>query len=731
MLTENDMSGLLSAEHISVGNHRLIDILIANRGHTYLDALALHRFEQSHVGHDRGNHRIILQTATFLQILPTDIQDIIPVYFHAVLIHGNTPVSISVKRKSAIQILLPDKSLQILDMCRSTSHIDVGTVRLIANHICFGTKRIKHTLCNIKRTSVGTIQPHASSCSDYLDKEYDASLSEKKVFNNQNLTREFLANIYTNLPDGLAPLSDDQFTGASRDCMTDNAVTCWGLHYYTKIGSDGYTAGDHPLLGFWNTDLYGIRKCNMFLKNAKASVVGNTEKDGDDNRLYDRYCAEARLLRAIFHFDLICWFGAAPVIAEDESGEPIIFDLSDPSAMNMFRTPAAEALEWVADQCDQIKNQLPFRYSDEASNWGRVNGAAAYALKARALLYRASKLNNPDGNTAYWANAAQAAADFITQNNKQSYPYRLYNTGNPENDYYECFTTNPVYNNEIILARSVWNTNQVEKVFLPVGFTGSFSGNGRTNPTQNLVDAYEMSNGKRIDENGSTYDAANPYKDRDPRLAQTIFYQGMMWGRADKEERRAIDVRYNSDADKGVDYTSAMGGTYTGYYLKKFVNNISCKEPATYPHAWMIFRYGEILLNAAEAYNEAEGPAKAYSYINEVRARAGMPAYADMSQSELRERIRNERRIELAFEDHRFFDVRRWKLYDNVTSTGETGKPRYNQLLNLYGVKVTGNADTPSYTFGLAETVNSRTFVNPKIYYFFFFKQKTAYELGQ
>ena len=93
----------------------------------------------------------------------------------------------------------------------------------------------------------------------------------------------------------------------------------------------------------------------MFLKNAKASVVGNTEKDGDDNRLYDRYCAEARLLRAIFHFDLICWFGAAPVIAEDESGEPIIFDLSDPSAMNMFRTPAAEALEWVADQCDQIK----------------------------------------------------------------------------------------------------------------------------------------------------------------------------------------------------------------------------------------------------------------------------------------------------------------------------------------------------------------------------------------
>ena len=94
MLTKNDMSGLLSAEHISVSNHRLIDILIANRGHTYLNALPLHCFEQSHVGHNRGNHRIILQTATFLQILPADIQDIIPMHFHTILIHGNTPIRI-------------------------------------------------------------------------------------------------------------------------------------------------------------------------------------------------------------------------------------------------------------------------------------------------------------------------------------------------------------------------------------------------------------------------------------------------------------------------------------------------------------------------------------------------------------------------------------------------------------------------------------------------------------
>lgn len=557
-----------------------------------------------------------------------------------------------------------------------------------------------------------------ASCSDFLDKEYDASLSETKVFNNPNLTREFLANIYTNLPDGLAPLNDSQFTGASRDCMTDNAVTYWGLHYYTKIGSDGYTAADHPLLGFWNNNTAGIRKCNVFLKNARSSVVGNSEKAGDDHKLFDRYRAEATLLRAIFHFDLIGWFGAVPIIGEDQAGTPIVFDLSDPNAMNMERTNAAQALEWVAAQCDAVKNLLPFRYSNETSNWGRMNGATAYALKARALLYRASLLNNPSNDKAHWLNAANAAKDFLAKNAEQNTPYLLYNTGNAESDYYTCFTTNPVYNNEIIFARAVWNTNQVERVFLPVGFTGNFSGDGRTNPTQNFVDCYEMINGKRIDEAGSNYNENDPYKNRDPRLAQTVFYQGMIWGRADKEEQRKIDVRYNSETDKGIDYKSSMGGTYTGYYLKKYVNNISSKEPATFPHAWILFRYAEVLLNAAEAINEAEGPTNAYRYINEVRARAGMPPYEGMSQEELRKRIQNERRIELSFEDHRFIDSRRWKLFEGVSASGEASQPRYNQLLNLYGVKVTGTPEAPKYAFELAETVNSRIFISPKSYYF-------------
>ena len=120
--------------------------------------------------------------------------------------------------------------------------------------------------------------------------------------------------------------------------------------------------------------------------------------EGDDNHLYDRYMAEARLLRAIFHFDQASWFGDIPIIGEDENGEPIIFEYTNPEQMNMARTNCADALKWIADECDKIKDVLPFRYAQEELNWGRVNGAAAYALKARALLYRASALHNPNNS---------------------------------------------------------------------------------------------------------------------------------------------------------------------------------------------------------------------------------------------------------------------------------------------------------------------------------------------
>lgn len=160
----------------------------------------------------------------------------------------------------------------------------------------------------------------------------------------------------------------------------------------------------------------------------------------------------------------------------------------------MSRTPCADALKWIADECDAIKDVLPFRYSNETENWGRVNGAAAYALKSRALLYRASALNNPGNDASWWQSAAQAAKDFISKNASQSNPYRLF-TGDKNDvkqNYYQCFIATPHLNNEYILSRSEWTTNEIERYLAPIGFTGSINAIGRTNPTQNLIDSYEM-----------------------------------------------------------------------------------------------------------------------------------------------------------------------------------------------------------------------------------------------
>jgi hypothetical protein len=552
------------------------------------------------------------------------------------------------------------------------------------------------------------------SCEGYLDKEVDLSMSEEQLFSNKENTRGFLANIYVNLPDAFAGYTNGQFLGASRDCMTDNAISYWDVHYYHAVLTDGYSASTHPLLGFWNTDVYGIHKVNQFMKNARVSVIGNVEKAGDDNRLYDRYMAEAKLLRAIFHFDIVCWFGDCPIIAEDAEGVPVVFNLNEPEAMNMERTNAADALKWIADQCDEVKDLLPFRYSNETENWGRVNGATAYALKSRALLYRASALHNKDNNATYWTDAAKAARDFITGNDRQANKYRLYKTDTDDKskNYYECFVANPVYNNEYILSRSTWTTYDIDLFLAPCGFSGNINSTGRTNPTQNLVDCYETIKGLPIDQDPG-YDEDNPYVNRDPRLEQTILHQGSIWGDKQNEEERAVDVSQPG----GIDYQELHGGTLTGYYTKKFLANISFKSPSAPIHACPIFRYAEVLLNAAEAVNEAEGPNAAYVYVNEVRARVGMPAYSGMTKEQLRERIRNERRIELCFEDHRFFDERRWMLFEGQTVNSEKNLPRNQQYYNLYGVTVT-NPDNPKYEYVAAQKHPTRTFISPKNYFF-------------
>jgi starch-binding outer membrane protein, SusD/RagB family len=568
-----------------------------------------------------------------------------------------------------------------------------------------------------------------TGCTDkYLDKEYDTTLSEETVFASTTLTKEYLANLYTFLPDGLGPFSDLQYLNASRDCMTDNATAYWSLIYYNKIRADAYTSSSHPLAeSFWTSYFTGIRRCNIFLKNISSSVISDEVVSGsDDSQLYTRYKAEAKFLRALFHFELVAYFGDAPIL------EDVIYSVDNSDMLNVTRTDAAEVLEWVAAQCDSVKDILPFRYSSEG-NWGRINGAAAYALKSRALLYRASTLHNTESNSDWWQEAADAAKEFIDTNEAYSNPYSIYtytgtlsSTSLPSSivnadqgtlNYMYCFITKPYNNNEVIFARSLWTTYVIDFSFLPFGsFSGAY---GRTNPTQNLVDAYETKNGEFIEED-DTYDDQDPYTNRDPRLEATIFHHGSVWGRPDYGEEATVDVHYNSSTDEGVDYMGSSGGTYTGYYVKKWVNpdlifNTSYLSAPS--HSWIIYRYAEILLNYAEALNEAlSSPSTdVYSAVNKVRTRANMPDLpAGLTKTEMRERIRNERRVEFAFEDHRYFDVRRWKLYYDQTTDPIVTATYRNHIYNLYSANVKISGTKTKYTYSVNSNVSPVSYTTPK-----------------
>jgi len=314
---------------------------------------------------------------------------------------------------------------------------------------------------------------------------------------------------------------------------------------------------------------------------------------------------------------------------------------------------------------------LPLKYTEfsSAKETGRATKGAALALKARVLLYAASPLHNTENDVTLWQNAAKAAKAVIDLNT-----YALASS-------YTAVVNNPSLTPgpELIFERREAASNGFERRNFPIGYEGGGTG---TCPTQNLVDAYEMSNtGLPITDPASRYNPLQPYSFRDPRLRATIIYNGTTW--------KSKQVETFAGGKNGLPITNA---TKTGYYLKKYVIEAINLDPklgavTTREHTWTLFRYGEILLNYAEAMNEAYGPTNASDMgltalqaVNFIRKRAGMPNFsATLSPDAFRTKLRNERRVELAFEDHRFWDTRRWKI-------GEETK-------DIYAINITRNAN--------------------------------------
>ncbi|WP_207512376.1 RagB/SusD family nutrient uptake outer membrane protein [Longitalea luteola] len=465
----------------------------------------------------------------------------------------------------------------------------------------------------------------------YLDKAESGGITDKELFNDYVQTDAFLANIYATGVGAGDWMPVYSFTYAA---ACDEAKCPYTFNYGTINFTSGLISPTNNPIDTWARSYQNIRKANIFLQHIDALPVNDAKQEAGKYRMK----GEALFLRAFFYAELYKRYGAVPLIEKP-------LDIDDD--LQIPRNSEDEVVEFIVSNCDSAAALLPAVHSTE--NLGRATKGAALLLKSRILLYAASLLHNPDNTIGKWQRAADAAKAVIDMN-----VYRL------DDNYKTLFHTRT--SPEVIFQSTV---NQVWRVVSDdwVRHTQPPSqggGWGNLQPLQNMVDEYEMSNGKYITDPTSGYDAANPYVGRDPRFYQSIIYNGCKWAGA------TINTYVGSGVD-GLNYNAAA--TKTGYYVAKLLDENSTLITSYRPgsHYWIFMRYAEALLNYAEAQNEALGAPdqSVYDAVNQIRGRKNVkmpPIPAGLSKEEMRQRIRHERRVELAFETHRFWDLRRWRI---------------------------------------------------------------------
>lgn len=519
---------------------------------------------------------------------------------------------------------------------------------------------------------------------NFLDRRLDTNYTIDQVFNSAGTMRDFGLGIYAYLPAGF-----DRIDGALLASASDEAVHAWPGSAVHRLANGSWSAFNNPD-DQWAANYAGIRKATLFLDRStdyRQIVYRDTITESGKNSYINDVNdigwlrAEAVVLRAYFYFELIKRYGGVPLIQEVLDAE---------SAPMLPRNSYEECVDFIVSQVDEALPALRDSWRGFQSDrfLGRITQGAAMALKARVLLYAASPLNNPAGDDAKWLAAAQAAHEVMALNR-----YSL------ADNYGDLFRA--VDNGEFILERRYEASNDLERSSYPVGFEGA---RGGTNPSQNLVDAYETRNGLPIDEDPD-YNPQQPYEHRDPRLQMTIIVNNSSY------KGRTVELWGG-----GLDGPGKPRASETGYYLKKFVDEgLDLLQNRTSIHNWIYFRYAETLLNYAEAMNEAYGPdavpagftLSAREALNAVRQRPGveMPPVTDADQAAFRNRVRNERRVELAFEEHRFWDVRRWQIAEQAL-----GQP-------IRSVTVTRAGDgTLTYTYP-GQAVQRRVFENKMYLY--------------
>lgn len=505
----------------------------------------------------------------------------------------------------------------------------------------------------------------------YLDYSEIDQYDQNEIYAYMDRAKSILTNIYSYLPSDFngAGLGID---GAMRSSASDDAKDVWEASDIQKF-NDGSWNALVTIDDNWSNYYSAIRVANEFLRDAVGRTFPSTQYNlnyKDLMKAYVLYPYEAKFLRAFYYFELIKRYGNVPLVTTVLTPEEA--DNVQPASYN-------DIVTFIVTECDSAAAKLPEKYSTFISTeTGRATKGAAMALKARTLLYAASPLHNPTNDQAKWisaANAAKAIIDQLGQLGNATYT--------PLPAYTAAFNSIATGNKELIFERRQAAARSFEVANTAVGFQNTTTGTG-TCPTQNLVDAYEVkvnsTTAVPFDWNNPAH-AANPYATsgataRDPRLAMSILYNGAKWKTipgVTPTTNQFVQTYYGGLNGPPTPYT-----TKTGYYLKKYmIESISLDptNPGTSNHYWVLFRYTEVLLNYAEAMNEAYGPdaagpaplnnLTALAAVNYVRNRTGvaMPGFpAGMTQADFRTRLMNERRVELAFEDHRFWDIRRWKI---------------------------------------------------------------------
>ncbi|MES1198135.1 MAG: RagB/SusD family nutrient uptake outer membrane protein [Chitinophagaceae bacterium] len=480
----------------------------------------------------------------------------------------------------------------------------------------------------------------AGSCKKKLLDIYPSnSLSDATVFTDLQFANRFLSNIYGTMPNGYARRDQNPGdAGWSRGMSAFDMATDDAEANNSASSTQGLNGGVLPTTWAYADDIWVqnyaiIRKANSFMEKIDA-VPG-------DAAVKNRMKGEAQFLRAFAYSELVKCFG----------GVPLILSAGTPEEAIVPRNTYDECVTQIVKDCDAAATALPVVMP--ASDLGRATKEAALAVKARILLYYASPLNNTGNAPDRWTSAANAAKAAMAYGPAPgSGEYGLYP------DYYKLFI-DKLGNKEVIFSRKFQNPSinpsdgARNKWYMSVPNADDGAWGGYC-PTQNLVDAYEMKNGKLITDATSGYDPQAPYINRDSRLDKSILRQGSIY-------KKGIVVETYRGGN--TNNTTRGDSSKTGYGLLKMIDT-SKYGTNNADNDWIFIRYAEVLLNYAEAQNEAVGPdASVYDAINQVRARAGQPALASgFSKDALRDRIRNERRVELSFEEHRFFDVRRWQL---------------------------------------------------------------------